>query len=274
MKLSKAFILILTLALVAIPLAAQTNDYKTSTCSVKTLNGNYGGWNTGMFFLAPPPAAPVPSAAVALFSFDGAGKVSFTYAGAFGGQINPWGGKAAGTYSVTSDCRATVETTDSANGIQVSMVGTITGEGMYQEVHVTYTVPWAVVSGTIRRTPAGGCSQETINGTYALFGQGLVTLPGLPPLLPGHHVGIFTADGKGSFEGEDTQNIAGVIVPENKFTGKYTSVNPDCTVTAEITTSVGVFHEVGTITGVGRNQEFHFIMTEPGWVFAESAKKQ
>jgi hypothetical protein len=145
--------------------------------------------------------------------------------------------------------------------------------GMLQEIHLMYTDPWVVASGTLKKTPVWGCSQETLKGRYTVFGQGLVTLPGFPPLLPGAHVGIFAADGLGNFAGEETVNVAGQTGPLDTFTAKYT-VKPDCTMSAEITTKLGVLHEVGTITGVGGAQESHKIVVEPGWVLADADKKQ
>jgi hypothetical protein len=159
------------------------------------------------------------------------------------------------------------------NGPGGHHVGTITGKGMFQEVHLMYTDSWLVASGTLRKTPAAGCSQETFKGTYALFGQGLGTLPGLPPLLPGAHVGIFTADGRGNFAGDETVTVAGQTGPPDAFTAKYTG-NSDCSMSVAVTTHLGVFNEVGTITGVRRFQQYHGIFVEPGWVLAETSKKQ
>jgi len=51
------------------------------------------------------------------------------------------------------------------------------------------------------------------------------------------------------------------------------AINPDCTFALVITDSTGlVVHEWGAITGEGRSQEFHAIVTDPGWVFVESVK--
>jgi hypothetical protein len=61
------------------------------------------------------------------------------------------------------------------------------------------------------------------------------------------------------------------------FTIEY-AVNPDCTASFTITDSMGpvtmTFHEAGIITGWGRTQEVHNIITDEGWVFADMAKKQ
>jgi hypothetical protein len=272
-KFTKSFILLLALALLAAPIAAQPNALNNSTsCSLATLNGSYGVLEQGTFLTQLPGSPPPPFAAVnsVLATYDGAGNVSGTYTASFGGVIVP--GTFTGTYTVERDCTYSMEFTALPLGVVLHETGTITGRGMFQEIHLMYTDPFLVASGTGKKTPPGGCSLETLKGRYAVFGQGLATLPNLPPLLPGGHVGIFAADGRGNFAGEDTITIAGTSLPDT-FTAKYT-INPDCTMSAEITTNIGVLHEVGTITGVGRFQEYHGIFTEPGWILAEISKKQ
>jgi len=171
-KFNKAFILVFTLALLAIPFPAQASD-PTTSCTVATLNGNYGGFAEGVFlvpFPGTPSTVPYPAVAVGLHSFDGAGNWSVTYAGSAGGLLMPWGAKAVGTYNVTSDCEVTVEGTDLATGLYDRFVGIIIGEGMSLEIQLMYTVPFMVARGTLRKTPVGGCSQETFKGTYVLSG--------------------------------------------------------------------------------------------------------
>ena len=273
MKFVKSCILILAFVLLAIPVVAQTNAAKTSTaCSLATLKGTYGDFEQGTILAQFPgfPAPPYPVVASGVVTYDGAGNVSATYTASFGGVILP--GTATGTYAVNPDCTYSDVITE-PGGPGGHHVGTITGEGMFQEVHLMYTDPWLVASATLRKAPAGGCSQESLKGTYTIFGQGLSTLPGLPPLLPGVHVGIFTADGRGNFAGEETVTIAGQTGPPDTYTAKYI-VNSDCSMSVAVTTNLGVFNEVGTITGVGRFQEYHGIFVEPGWVFAETGEKQ
>lgn len=240
-------------------------------CSLETLEGTYGDFEQGTV-LAPFPGFPPPPFPVVLsgiVTYDGAGHISATYTASFGGMILP--ATATGKYIVKPDCTYS-DTITEPNGPGGHHVGTITGEGMLQEVHFVYTDPWLVASGTLKKTPRRGCSQETLEGTYAIFGQGLATLPNLPPFLPVAHVGTFTADGDGHFSGEDTITIAGKTKAD-AFTAEYI-VKPDCSFTSAITTSIGVVNEAGVITGVGRFQETHTIYTNQGWVAAETGKKQ
>jgi hypothetical protein len=275
-KFSKVFIVVL-IAVFAIPLAAQMGEeHRGRHCSLATLKGTYGSFAQGMF-LGQLPGTPAPppysSVAVGLHIFDGKGNWSLTYATSIGGVIIPWGATATGTYTVTHDCELSV-VGSTPEGMPTVFVGPITGEGIFQEVHITYTDPARVNSGTLRKTPPWGCSNETLEGKYAVFGQGLATstIPGLPPLVPSAHVGHFIANGDGDFSGEDTLKIANVTINDT-YTAKY-NVNRECIMSADITTPLGVIHEVGTITGVGDFQEGHLIVTNPGWVCAETGKKQ
>ncbi len=268
---SKSFMLTLLVFLVAIPLLAQPNP--AGTCSVATLKGMYGAFAEGTI-LAPFPGFPPPPYAgvvAGLHSYDGEGNVKVSYAASFGGVIIPWGATATGTYSVNRDC--TISVSVMANGgLPANFVGTITGSGMTQEVHIMYTDGYWVNSGTLRRTPHGICTQETLKSTYALFGQGLGSVPGFPPMLPGAHAGMIIADGHGNLAGKETVNLAGTSGSDT-FTGSYT-VSADCVLTMTINASLGVFHLVGTITGEGSSQEVHTIFTNSGWVFADTDEKQ
>jgi hypothetical protein len=132
--------------------------------------------------------------------------------------------------------------------------------------------------GLVRTVEAaqGMCSLATVQGSYALYGQGTITgsLPGFPPPpILTNHSGIVTFDGVGNFSGSEMASLNGLIGPAT-FTGTYT-VNPNCTVTAELTNSLGLtVHEWGTISGSGALQEVHLIVTDAGWVFDETLKKK
>ncbi len=179
-------------------------------------------------------------------------------------------GTGSGTYEVTADCRYSDAITE-PNGPGGHHAGTITGKGVFQEIHTIYTDPWLVASSTFRKAPPGGCSQETVKGTYALFGQGWWGLNGAS-LLAGAHAGIFRADGKEYFGGDEMVNFNGTSKPDT-FTATYT-VNPDCTFSAAVNVPSGVVPLEGMITGEGRFQEIHTIMSASGWVFANAFKKK
>lgn len=270
MKFSKSLILMLALALLVIPVLAQTNAEHKKSCSLATLQGTYGDIEEGTVLAQFPglPAPPYPVVLTGTITYDGAGNVSATYTSSLGGVIVP--GKGTGTYTVNADCTYS-DVIVEPNGPGGHHVGTVTGNGMFQEVHFMYTDPWTVASGTLRKTPPGGCSQKTVTGTYALFGQGWWG-PDAASLLPGAHAGIFAADGRGHFAGNEMVNIDGTTGTDT-FTATYT-VNSDCTFSAAVSVPSGVVPLVGMITGEGRFQEIHTIMSASGWVFANTFKKR
>ena len=244
-------------------------------CSLATLKGTYGVWEQGTVVGDLPGFPPPPwlFANSAKATYDGTGNLSGTYTGSFGGAIVP--GTFTGTYGVNPDCTYSDEFTP-LPGFVVHHAGTITGAGVSLQIDYIYTDAGLVISGTTRKAPPWGCSVASFRGTYAHFGQGTVTaqLPALPPPpLLWDHSGTVTFDGKGNFSGGGTESVNGTAVPLT-FTGTYT-VNPDCTTSAVIHTSLGlVLHEAGTATGVWPSQEYHGIFTDAGWIFVDGLKKQ
>jgi len=266
--------LLLVVTLLSLPSLGAANDEGWSEkCSVATLKGTYGDLEQGTVVVQLPgfPPPPFPVALSGLVIFDGAGNVSATMTADFDGISMP--GTATGTYAVNPDC--TYSDTIISSGFLGHHAGTITGAGLLRQLNAMYTDPWLVGWGTLKKTPPWGCSSGTLRGKYGLFGQGTITaqMPGLPtPPFPVAHSGIFTANGAGALSGNDTINMDGKAIPD-EFTGADT-INPDCTISSVITTSLGVIHEWGTITGEGMFQEVNKIVTDPGWVFVETAKKQ
>jgi hypothetical protein len=100
----------------------------------------------------------------------------------------------------------------------------------------------------------GGCSLASLTGRYAVGAAGTVVtqLPGLPaPPFPFGEVGIDTFNGMGSFSGQVTVNLGGMVVPVS-VTGAY-EIKADCTGTRRFNTSLGlVGHDAFVVTGGGR----------------------
>jgi hypothetical protein len=259
MKLSSSLILMLALVLLATTVVAQTNA--VNGCSLASLKGTYGVLEQGTI-----PPYPVVLAANA--TYDGAGKESGTFNASIGGL--PVAGTFTGTYAVNSDCTYTEEFVATPPGVSLHVSGVITGNGIFREIHYIYTDSDRIVSGTAKKTPPGGCSLRTLSGAYAVLGQG--TIVAQPPLLVAH-VGPFNADGAGHFSGSEYVTLGGIAL-QDTFTGDDT-VNSDCSASVIVTDSNGlVTHEWGVITGEGRSQELNSIVTEPGWIFVESVKRQ
>jgi hypothetical protein len=215
----------------------------------------------------PPP--PVVVLTSGIINFDGAGNLSLESMNNLNGLVS-LPDTATGTYAVNPDCTYLGQHT-SPTGETLHFVGTITGSGMLQETHFVVTDPGVVAYGTVKKIPPGGCSLETLKGSYALFGQGTVTVNNSPALIA--HVGIVTYDGAGNFAGYDTVEVNGATVPDT-FTGTYT-VSANCTVSIEIiSTGFGALHELGRVTGEGKSQEVHFIYTDPGLLAVDAIRKQ
>ena len=119
-----------------------------------------------------------------------------------------------------------------------------------------------------------GCSLASLNGRYAIEGQGAVVaqLPGFPaPPAPQGEVAIATVNGAGSFSGSATLNIGGLVLNSVAFTGNYT-VNSDCTGTATVNTSLGLtLHNA--IVVIGGGQRFIETETDPFQVIQRRGQK-
>ena len=180
----------------------------------------------------------------------------------------PISGSLQGTYRVDADCTYY----DSVPTVHLERKGTIVGEGMLQEIHAIYTVPWIVGGGMRWKTPVGGCSAAHLKGAYSLFGQGVIVLPD-GPTLPARQAGLITYNGRGNFYGSETENVAGAV-ENHTFTGTYT-VGSNCLASADISSSSGLnLHVVGVITGEGVRQAVRIIPAELGWVYVIAIDRQ
>jgi hypothetical protein len=262
------------------PDEAKPDEARTGMCSLASLKGIYSGVLQGTMVAQPPtfPPAPwpfpFPMSESTMHIYDGAGHFSGKAKPNYDGFALPWT-PFTGTYTVDSDCNYSAELTTSSGTI-VQDVGTITGAGMFREIREIWSIPGAVVTGTLKKAPPWGCSLASLNGTYGFLEQGTITaqLDGFPPPpIPDAVVGTITYDGNGNASLSMTVNIDGMTFPLT-YSGTYT-VNSDCTYTDQLTSSNGpVTTDAGAITGVGIFQEVHYINTSHGFVAAGVAKKQ
>jgi hypothetical protein len=273
MKLSKVFMLTAALALYAISLMAQgtnaTIGYTNSRhCSLATLNGSYGFFGEAPATLVGDPVMQLVVSGT--IRFDGHGNLTGESLANVEGSGGTGVGGFVGTYTVNPDC--TYSGVHTGEGAQtLHFVGTITGEGMLQEMRFVVTDPGWVALGTVKKIQPRACSLATLKGSYALFGQGKVTA--FTPPAPIAHVGTVTYDGKGNFFGSDTIMLNGMMA-QDTFTGTYT-VTRSCMASVEIaSTTVGVVHEVGWIVGEEDSREVRLIGTDPGFMFVEATRKQ
>ena len=114
-----------------------------------------------------------------------------------------------------------------------------------------------------------GCSNATLNGTYARTDTGFVTAP---PAIAGPLAGVSTVnfDGIGGTSGAGMSSLNGNI-SSSTFTGTYT-VNADCTATYTTESNTG---RTGTAFFViaDNGNELHIVVTSPNTVLNCIARK-
>lgn len=247
------------------PAAAQNPP---AVCSNTTLNGTYGDQEQGTVVEQVPdfPPPPFPAVLSAIVTFDGAGNVSATYTASFAGAL--MSSTATGTYTVHPDCTYSAETTDSSTGLSFQHAGTITGQGMLQELNFTYSSGPVVGIGTAKKMAPSPCSLETLKGTFGNLELGSVPAASAFLALSA----TATYDGKGNLSGTATLNNNGAVVTA-PYTATY-EVNPDCTYSDVITFGGQTSQRAGTITGEGTDQEVQVIYTDAGIVASGILKKQ
>jgi uncharacterized repeat protein (TIGR01451 family) len=251
-----------------VPSTPKGIDY-VGQCSLKTLKGTYGVLEQGTVMVQLPGFPPPPGlvAISGVRTYDGAGKLSGSFMASYNGAVVP--GTVTGTYSVEPDCTYSDEIILSVPGIAVHRAGTISGIGIFRELHYDTDAGLAMV-GTVKRILRSPCSVPTLRGTYAVSDPGAPeeTLRFSPLTFPSAHNGTVTFDGAGNFSAKHTGSLNDAIATET-LKGKY-AVNPDCTFSTEVSLPDGhVSHGAGTITGMGPYQEVH-IITDAGWVFTNA----
>lgn len=129
----------------------QVHADETSACSDQTLVGRYAFTGQGFFTnsntLPALTGAFAPAADVGVFISDGQGKLSGSDTVSDGGQIIPR--TFAGTYTVASDCRGTVDLLFNS-GLAVELALVLDGRG--QEVRALQTNPPGAVFTVVARS--------------------------------------------------------------------------------------------------------------------------
>lgn len=127
-------------------------------------------------------------------------------------------------------------------------------------------LPWpklAIPGRAIVRAD-GGCSAASLNGAYAVEGQGTVVaqLPGFPaPPFPFGEATRARFNGDGTGSASATVNFGGTVLSAVPATITY-AVNPDCTGNLTVNTTLGLsVHEAFVVIGGG--QRFITTQTDP-----------
>ena len=116
------------------------------------------------------------------------------------------------------------------------------------------------------------CSLASLQGTYAVHGQGtfLLQVPGFPaPPFSFGEAGIATFDGAGTLFGKTTVNTGGLVLNPT-FTGTYT-VSGDCTGTVAVQSSFGTIQE--NIVVIGGGQRYVGTETDPSAVIVRTVER-
>jgi hypothetical protein len=119
-------------------------------CSLETLKGKYEKLGHSTVVAAPPgfPPTPFPTAEFVIVTYDGAGNAAGTFTINFDGMV--FSGTGTSTYTVNRDCSYSEETT-LVDGSVLHATGTVTGEGIHQEVRFIATDSGQVSSGTMKK---------------------------------------------------------------------------------------------------------------------------
>jgi hypothetical protein len=131
----------------------RTEEASSRTCSLATVEGTYAVWEQGTFvgkIDGNPPGILV--AIVGRVTYDGAGNLSGTWFGSFGGSVTPTL-PVTGTYTVSPDCIYSDEFAPGGPGFFLHHSGPIVGHGIFQEIHYIYTDAGTVMSGTLKKAP-------------------------------------------------------------------------------------------------------------------------
>jgi len=109
------------------------------------------------------------------------------------------------------------------------------------------------------------CSNETLEGTYALNISGTRPVPAMPGTIEQLiGVGTRTFDGDGNFSQVTNEkgSISGIPFPNRTLQGTY-SVNPDCSGTLTLNIPGLSFSVVYDIVVVNHGREFESIVASP-----------
>ena len=227
----------------------RTPDMRDRECSQASLKGPYGYFFTGS-------AVDVgPVAAVGLATFYGGDAVVVRDTLNMNGHISRRNG--TGYYQVNSNCTGSVAVTGDFGDFTFDFM--IIPDSSGTEFSLIVTNSGAIQTGEAIHVGEEACTLATLHGTYRQSGS-------TPPGPRSASVGFRIADGAGTFYGEDTQSINGVI--GHRIVMAAYTVNADCTVS--ISASVGEFDGVLVDRG---NQSFG-LRADPGFISLGLLKRE
>jgi len=241
---SLPFVAILLIFSVA-PSAQAQHD---NQCGTATLNGPYG------YFFSGSAAGVGPVAAVGLVTFDGLGSVSAKDTLNTNGTVVRRGG--SGVYQVNSNCTGSASITVDAGQFSFDLIVIPRSSGA--EFSLIVTNPGAIQTGEAIRIGEEECTLTTLQGAYRQSGSNLGTSAS---------VGFRVSNGAGSYYGEDTQSVGGVI--GHRMVAAIYTVNGDCTGTSTFTNG----SHFDSVYVAGGSQKFD-VRTDAGTISLGTFKKE
>jgi hypothetical protein len=217
-------------------------------CSIATLRGPYG------YFFSGSAAGVGPVAAVGLVTFDGMGGVSVKDTLNTNGAVAGRSGN--GFYQVNSNCTGSASITLDAGQFSFDLMVIPGSSGA--EFSLIVTNSGAIQTGEAIRIGEQECNLATLQGTYRLSGSNLGTSAS---------VGFRVSDGAGSYYGEDTQSIGGVL--GHRMVAATYTVNGDCTGTSTFTNG----SHFDSVYVAGGSQKFD-VRTDAGTISLGTFKKE
>lgn len=216
-------------------------------CTEAELNGPYG------YFFAGSAAGVGPVAAVGLVRFDGRGNVSGKDTLNTNGTISRRSG--SGNYQVNPNCTGSATVKGGSGEFDFDFMVIPRSSGARFTLIVSN--PGAIQTGEAVRVGEDACTLATLQGTYRLSGSSFGAA---------NSVGFRVADGAGSYYGEDTQSVGGVL-GHRVVSATYT-VDADCTGTSFASGSN--FDSVYVADG---NEKFD-LRTDPGAISLGMFKRE
>ena len=228
--------------------AANAQAQHENGCTEAALRGPYG------YFFSGSATGAGPVAAVGLVTFDGQGSVSAKDTVNSNGTIVRRTG--TGQYHMNLNCTGSASLTEDIGqfGFDFMVIPGSSGG----EFSMIVTNPGAIQTGEAIRIAERECTLATLQGLYRQSGSSF----GI-----GASVGFRIADGEGSYYGEDTQSLGGVI--GHRSVAAIYTVNADCTGTSTFTIG-SHFDSVYVADGT---QKFD-VRTDPGTIALGTFKKE
>jgi hypothetical protein len=209
------------------------------SCANSDFRGLYSAVVIGNF-ISPPPGVPAgPTARVGRVQLDGNGNSSITTTLSLDGTIlqEQYGG----TYTIAQDCTASVilqiPFPGSPSPVPFTFSGMLAADGQIMNL-ILLNPAGTNVRIMLTKQRQTTCSNNNLNGTYAVNLAGTIVSGFLTPTGLFARVGKVTFDGNGNITAGSVQTSYAGLIQAETFTGTY-AVNSNCSFTASFAGTAG-----------------------------------